>query len=291
MKTHKILLLLAVVLVFEASSTRSQARMIRGESECSSRIAEEATKEGHLRANRGEYDMAIALFLRAVHAEPGCAATYNNLGTGYYQAGRHTEALSAFSRTLRFNPSWAWLVHYNIGRSLSALGRLEEAIKSYSESVKLNDRDGAAYRARAGVNFRLGRSDQAASDAEKFLKIKGWRDKKSAYAVILAYFGFSRAGDKQAARGVLDMAASKGKVSDWPFLVVRYLRDEISEQELLSVADDLDKLTEARTYIGISLLLSGKKTEAREHLEWVSKNGKKSFSEYGLALSELERME
>lgn len=247
--------------------------------------------DGHRQASKGEYDKALALFLKAVRAEPSCAATYNNLGTGYYQLGRHSEALSAYGIALKFKPSWAWLVHFNIGRSLASLGQLEEALKSYDESIKLNGKDGAAYRARAGVNFRLGGSDQAASDAEKFLKIKGWRDKKSVYAVILAYFGFSQAGDKQAARGVLDKAASKGKLSDWPFPVVRYLREEINEQELLSVADDLGKLTEVRTYIGMRLLLFGNKTEAREHFEWVSKNGKKSFSEYGLALSELKRIE
>lgn len=291
MKNRIPVLLFLLYLVFGASSIRSQARMIHEGSECSSRIAEEATMDGHRQASKGEYDKALTSFLKAVRAEPSCAATYNNLGTGYYQLGRHSEALSAYGMALKFKPSWAWLVHFNIGRSLASLGQLKGALKSYDESIKLKGKDGAAYRARAGVNFRLGRSDQAASDAEKFLKIKGWRDKKSAYAVILAYFGFSQAGDKQAARGVLDMAASKGKLSDWPYPVVRFLREEINKQELLSVADDLSKLTEVRTYIGMRLILLGKKDEAQEHLEWVRENGKKNFPEYSLAVSELERME
>lgn len=283
-------ILVANILLFFASTVLPQGRMIMGPAECSSRGVTDSTMEGHEQANKGEYEKALVSFSEVIRADPTCAGAYNNLGTVYFQMDRQLEALTAFEMTLRFKPMWAWLVHYNMGRSLASLGRLQEAIKSYNESIKLNGKDGAAYRARAYVNYRLGKSDLAAADAARFLEIKGWRNKNSAYAVMLAFFGFSRSGDKQAARAVLDKAASKGKPSDWPFPVVRYLREEINEQELLSVANDPGKLTEVRTYIGMNLLLSGNKTEAREHFLWVSQNGKKSFSEYSLALSELERI-
>jgi lipoprotein NlpI len=76
----------------------------------------------------------------------------------------------------------------------------------------------------------------------------------------------------------------------WPAALVKYLRADIGEKDLLALATDNDKMTEARAYVGMSLALEGRLDAARTHLEWVVKNGNRDFIEYGLAKSELRRI-
>ena len=60
--------------------------------------------------------------------------------------------------------------------------------------------------------------------------------------------------------------------------------------ELLRLATDNDKKSEAHTYIGMNLRLKGADDEARPHFEWVKEYGNKRFYEYPLAIEELKRM-
>ena len=87
-----------------------------------------------------------------------------------------------------------------------------------------------------------------------------------------------------------NQASTKLIVFEWPYPVFRYLKREITEEQLLALATDSDKLTEAHTYIGLDLSLDGKRQEALPHLDWVRENGNKNFVEYPLALAEIERI-
>jgi hypothetical protein len=63
----------------------------------------------------------------------------------------------------------------------------------------------------------------------------------------------------------------------------------MTADNLLKLATDNDKMTEARAYIGMNLLLSGKTDTAQPYLRWVVENGNKNFHEYLFAKSALER--
>ena len=93
------------------------------------------------------------------------------------------------------------------------------------------------------------------------------------------------------AREILEEAAKKCDAAAWPFPVIRHLRGELSEDELMSAAgDEAGRKTEARTYLGLRLLAEGKGAEARRHFEWVREYGHKRFFEYPLAVAELGRL-
>ncbi|NOT54482.1 MAG: hypothetical protein HOP18_07750, partial [Deltaproteobacteria bacterium] len=89
---------------------------------------------------------------------------------------------------------------------------------------------------------------------------------------------------------LLDDAAANCNTSAWPYPVIRYLRRDLSVDDLLAAATDPDKKTEARAYLGLDLALAGKQDEAMTHLQWVKDNGKKDFSEYAFAVNELGRL-
>ncbi len=119
----------------------------------------------------------------------------------------------------------------------------------------------------------------------------GWRDKFSQFMVLSGYFGLLQAQQPDDAAKLLDRAATQVDTSAWPYPVIRYLRREINAQDLLALATDNDKLTEARAYIGMLLSHSGQREEALTHLRWVKENGNKTFLEYGVALTEIQRIE
>lgn len=285
------LLLFLFSALFGTSHLSAQNRIVHGPPECESQAAASATAAGFKYSDKGEYEKALAEYLRAVRLEPSCATVHNNLGNGYFQLERYVDAIEAYQQALRYKSSLSWISIYGIGRSYAALDRFDEAINAYNEVIRFLPKEEATYRSRAGLFLRMGKGDSAVVDAQMWLKLKGWRDKNSLYAVLIQYFGLRQTQKNEAASRLLDDAVSKGKKTDWPFPIVRYLHQEINDQELLALATDIGRMTEARTYMGINHSQSGRVDEALMYLNWVKESGKKSYTEYKFAQSELERLE
>jgi lipoprotein NlpI len=109
--------------------------------------------------------------------------------------------------------------------------------------------------------------------------------------VVVAHLALRQNYKSIAAESLLAEWIKRFDSSAWTTQVMRYLGQDIKEKQLLALATDNDKMTEARAYIGMKLLLSGKRSAAREHLIWVKQNGVKTFYEYALADYELRRLE
>ena len=288
-KTLALVSLAVLAYLFATVSTNSQDKTLRPGAECINQTAHEATRDGFRLSDKGQHERALGSYLRAVSLEPTCAATYHNLGNGYYRLERHEEAIQAYRQALRFNPSWAWVIHNGIARSLSLLNRTDDSIKAYSEAIRLNPKDELLLRHRQNLYLKIGRWDAAAADGRIFLQMKGLKDKTSLYVALFTYLGYRKSRQEDSARVFLE-EVSKSKVSEWPFPVVKYFRREIGEQELIAKADDDVKMAEARSYIGLDLLMSGRLAEATPHLNWVKENGRKTLVEYKLVIAELERL-
>ena len=80
---------------------------------------------------------------------------------------------------------------------------------------------------------------------------------------------------------------------NWPALVIKYLRREMTAQELLNLGSGKGTKTEvrARLYVGTDSSLLGERESAFGHLRWAKANADKSSREYLLAGSELTRLE
>jgi thioredoxin-like negative regulator of GroEL len=108
---------------------------------------------------------------------------------------------------------------------------------------------------------------------------------------LVMYFGMRSAKRSADANKLLDQASLHLDSSAWPYPVIKYLKQEMALAELLGLANDQDKQTEAHAYAGLQLALNGDRSAALEHLRWVRDNGNKSFVEFPLALAELESLE
>jgi tetratricopeptide (TPR) repeat protein len=203
---------------------------------------------------------------------------------------RYDEAIKAYDRALALNPNLA-SVYFDLSLAYAAAGRPRESEEAFGQALKLSPRGDSYYRARSRALLRMGRGAQAADDALAFIKRRGWLDEAATDTALVAYLGYRMDKLYIEAGKLLEQIAAKVDAKEWPYPVIRYLRREISAQQLISSAKDNDEVTEARAYIGMDLSLSGNRIDAIPHLQWVRDKGNPSLVEYEMAWGELKRIE
>ena len=251
--------------------------------------ASEAYDKGIQFLSEGRQRDAITAFDKAIQLNPRSAEGYLGRGMAYNETGQNERALKDYDAALALNPQSAE-TYFNRGNAYSDLGQHERALRDYTEAIRLDPTHSGAVFNRSLASMFLRRAE-AATDARAYVKLKGWKDNRAQYMAIFGAFGDRWAQRETEARQLLDEAAANCNTSAWPYPVIRYLRRDLSVDDLLAAATDLDKKTEARAYLGLDLVLAGKQDEAVTHLHWVKDNGKKSFSEYAFAVNELGRLE
>ncbi|MSQ47912.1 MAG: tetratricopeptide repeat protein [Deltaproteobacteria bacterium] len=279
MKRSRTNVLVSVLLMFCAGMTTA----VWGDE------ASDAYDKGIKFLSEGRQRDAITAFDQAIRLNPRSAEAYLGRGMAYNETGKNEQALKDYDAALALNPQYAE-AYFNRGNTYSDLGQHERALKDYNETVRLDSNHSGAVFNRSVANMFL-RHPETAADARAYVKLKGWKDERTQYMVIFGAFGDRWAQRETEARQLLDEAAANCNTSAWPYPVIRYLRRDMSVDDLLAAATDPDKKTEARAYLGLDLVLAGKQDEALTHLHWVKDNGKKNFSEYAFAVSELGRLE
>ncbi len=76
----------------------------------------------------------------------------------------------------------------------------------------------------------------------------------------------------------------------WTSRVMDFMQGRLTPDALLSSAKGVNEQTEAHAYMGFAALQEGRQADALEHLRWVKEHGTRTFYEYRLATSELERL-
>ena len=252
-------------------------------------------KNAHAFNNRGiawrakkEYDKAIRDYDEAVRLDPKNALAFNNRGNAWFAKKDYDKAIRDYDEAVRLDPKYAWAFN-NRGLAWYAKKEYDKAIRDYDEAVRLDPKYAQAFYNRS-VAQMLSRQPKAVGGFQTVLDLQGWKGDRALYAVILGHFAARQDEDEAAAKRFLSDSA--GKLSeDWPYPVVRFLRGEIDEPALLKLAIDDDKRTEARCYLGLDHLLKGRKDEALAHFRWVKEHGTATFTEYNIAIAELERLE
>jgi tetratricopeptide (TPR) repeat protein len=251
--------------------------------------ASDAYDEGARLLREGQHKNAIPEFDKALRLNPRYAEAYNSRGEAYNELAQYERAIKDYDAALALNPKYAE-AYFNRANAYNDLGQSDRALKDYDEALRLDQNYIGAYYNRALAHMML-RHGEAAADARAYLKLKGWKEEnvRDQYMVLFAYFGDRWAKRDADARAILNEAASNCDTTKWPYPIIRYLRRELTAEDLLAAATDPDKRTEARTYLGMDLILAGNRVDGFTHLEWVKENGNKAFAEYGFALSELHR--
>ena len=105
-----------------------------------------------------------------------------NFATGLLDyVGRPEEALEFIKKGMRLNPYFPDWYALNLGNAYSLLGRYEEAIAAYTDSLSRNPNLLLSHLGLAGIYSELGREEEARTEAAEVLRIspafslEGWR--------------------------------------------------------------------------------------------------------------------
>lgn len=113
-------------------------------------IVEILNTRGIAHAEKGEYNLAIDEFNKAIEKDPCCAGSYCNRGITYYLKGEHEKAIEDYNTAIKHKPGYAE-AYYNRGAAYGIKGKIDLAIKDFNKSIKLKPDHVDAYYNRGGA--------------------------------------------------------------------------------------------------------------------------------------------
>lgn len=157
-------------------------------------VASEYVDEADTHSAKGQYDLAISAFSKAIETNPEHAGAYNNRGNAYFNKGEYNKALSDYNKAIEVDPGF-FLAYYNRATIFQMRGEYGKALSDYDRAIALNAGDAAAYNSRGIVYWRRGEEQKAILDFKKAIEI----DPKYAR-------GFCNLGDVHSSKGAFDKA-------------------------------------------------------------------------------------
>ena len=119
----------------------------------------------HTRGTQAALTAAVVLAALAhvplLSASRSQAITDTNLGTAFYEAGRHDDAAARFRRAIQVQPDYVPAFN-NLGVALRAAGRTDEALQVYRQGLALRDDYPDLHYTLANALLAIGRPAEAA---------------------------------------------------------------------------------------------------------------------------------
>jgi tetratricopeptide (TPR) repeat protein len=252
-------------------------------------FAEALVRLAEMRIEAGQLDGSMQLLERARKSPPESFNRAMVQGSLWETLERDEKALESYELATSLLPESA-LPYQRIGLIHLARGDDQAAEKAFLEARVLNPNDLSIHLNRAFVFLARQQGEKAATEAAIFVRRRRRHDTSAAYGLLLLYFGKLQQAGLETAQKSLLVNQEWQSPRDWPLPVFQFLKGEIDAEDLVAAAADDDQLTEAHTYLGLSLLYTGKESEALNHLEWVVEMGNKWFLEYQVAKAALERL-
>ncbi|MDB3914351.1 tetratricopeptide repeat protein [Alphaproteobacteria bacterium] len=101
---------------------------------------------------------------------PNFAQAHYNLGNTLKEIGRLDEALASYTQAIALKPDYA-KAHYNLGNTLKEIGRLDEALASYNQAIALKSDFAEAHNNLGNTFQELGRLDEALASFTKAITL------------------------------------------------------------------------------------------------------------------------
>ncbi|MBI4533922.1 MAG: tetratricopeptide repeat protein [Candidatus Melainabacteria bacterium] len=237
----------------------------------------------------GHYLDAIRDYSLAVSLKPDYAASYASRGTAYYAIGQYQMVVDDYSHVITMNPSSSE-AYLNRATAFYELGQFTKAVEDFDRAIVLNPKCSRCYYKRCLTHLMLGHGDKAAADAAQVLALDGWRSPNALYLALYAYLGHMQAHQKVRAMQILHQAETNYGGIAWPYPILQYFLNKITLTQLLALATDNSKMTQAHAYVGLVSVYSSTPKIALAHLNWVKQQGISALPEYLLVLNQLKQM-
>jgi tetratricopeptide (TPR) repeat protein len=234
-----------------------------------------------------DYDKALADYNEAIRLDPKDATAYNNRGSAWSDKKEYDKAIADYNEAIRLDPKDA-TAYNNRGIAWSDKKEYDKALADYTEAIRLDPQYARAHFSRA-LTCLVNRQAGAIDGAKRVLELESGNGDLSTFSVIVGSLAARMGKDESSAKELLGPLAAKLDTGKWPYPIVRYLRAELDESTLLALATDDDKRTEAHCYLGLDRLAQGQPDRAVVHFHWVKEHGNTSYTEYAIAIAELDR--
>ncbi len=180
--------------------------------------------------------------------------------------------------------------HFLYGLLLRTIGRTEEALPQFSEAILCDEKMPEPLVARVTQNMTWCRFDKVVPDVEKAFQLIDWREKQALYTVLWGALSSKICGDADKASEMETIGLGRCKFKDWPFPILEYINGRLTADQLMAKVNDVDRATEARTYICLNQMHGNVlSADMRKQLQWVVDHGNKEFVEYEIASNLLKR--
>lgn len=240
---------------------------------------------GMIHRRQGDYDDALVDLNEAVRLAPDELQYRRSRSTAYRYAGRYREALDDYDAVLAKDPDDTD-IRIERGRALMMLRRNAEALVELQRLLTAEPSNRAAREYLAYLFLSEGKLDRAAREAMAVLEQGGCRDEHGLRCAIIAMNALPETRRQE----VSDLVVLEGNPSAWPYPIVRYFRSEIDASGLLKTTSNPAQRTEAKTWIGYSLVQAGKHRESYPYLTWAKSEGDRLAYERILAWVWLEQV-
>ena len=124
---------------------------------------------GFALAEEGQYDAAIPHYKTALQSQPR-AIIWNNLGESLVATGRLEEAINAFQKALKLNPSFG-NAHHNLALALARSGRQQESLVHFGDAARLQPENAGIRNNYAIMLGRAGKTDEAVQQFQMALRL------------------------------------------------------------------------------------------------------------------------
>lgn len=119
--------------------------------------AQTCNDRGVMYSEKGQYDLALSEFNKALERDPMLAEAYNNRGITYSRKGQYDLAISDFTKALEIKPDAK--AYYNRGITYAIKGQFDLALSDLKRSLEIQSIAASAYDAMGNVHVELACSD------------------------------------------------------------------------------------------------------------------------------------
>ncbi|MFQ5657704.1 MAG: tetratricopeptide repeat protein [Candidatus Methylomirabilales bacterium] len=126
---------------------------------------------GNVYKKKGLYDRAIKDYDAAIRLKPDLAYAFNNRGNAYGDKGLYDRAIKDYDAAIRLEPDYVD-AFFNRGNAYRDKGLYDRAIKDYGAAIRLKPDFVLAYRNRASTYSTKGLYDRAIKDYNKAVRLK-----------------------------------------------------------------------------------------------------------------------
>jgi len=108
--------------------------------------------KGSIHNYKGQRNLAVEEFTKAIEIDPKYAVSYYSRGTIYNKIGEYDKAISNFTKVIKLSPKYDG-AYSNRAISYHKKGLVDRAIRDYSKAIKMDPKDAQSYSSRGVAYF------------------------------------------------------------------------------------------------------------------------------------------